>query len=273
MTLQRPILANSSNAFRQNLNVQRVGIMAPLNADGDIDLCDRWAKPFADTNIDVVTIPVGTSSYKDVLDTLDGLLLPGGHSMIHPSFYTAVCTPVEELYDRDRDAYAMDLISYAFEIDLPLLGICRGMQEMVVAFGGHIEILPIDEIEHGKGYEFDGDHKGMDKPVHKITIESEGVLAQLFGAQSTLYVNSIHKQGITKAKWEELKDNKPFDQLCIEALAPDGVVEAVSAKNKAFFLGLQPHFEFQGPQHDTVFSAFRGAIRDHYVARSRSAAD
>ena len=273
MTFQRPILPNSSHAFRQNLNVQRVGIMAPLNADGDIDLCERWSKPFAGTNIDVVKIPVGAGGYQEILDTLDGLLLPGGHSMIHPSFYTDKPTPVEELYDRDRDAYAMDLISYAFETDLPLLGICRGMQEMIVAFGGHIEVLPIDEIDHGKGYEFDGDHKGMDKPVHNINIENGGVLADLFGAQSTLYVNSIHKQGVTKAKWEELKDNKPFDQLRIEALAPDGVIEAISAKDKAFFLGLQPHFEFEGPQHDTVFSAFCGAIRDHYVARSRLSAD
>ena len=268
MTTHRPDSFSHYEPIAGSEGRLRVGVMAPLDEEGAIKLCDRWEKPFTQKNIEVVLIPVGTPDYKELLSKIDGLLLPGGHSMIHPSFYTPFPQDREESYDRDRDIYAMELIEAAYEIDLPALGICRGMQEMIVAFGGKLEVLPTDEIDHGTGYNYDGDHKAMDKPVHDIIVQPGGVLSKIFGAQATLSVNSIHRQGIRQENWPDFENDSPLGGLRIEALAPDGVVEGVSATAKKFFLGLQPHFEFEGPLHDALFDEFLKHIRSHHEIRT-----
>lgn len=237
----------------------RVGIMACLDKNGDIGLCDRWAKPFEKIEMEVVKIPVGTENISEILECLDGLLMPGGHSNIHPSFYAGANAPTEEdLYDYERDVYAIELLKEAYSLDIPVLGVCRGMQEMVVAFGGALEKLDDDPINHAQGYAFDGDHEKMDAPVHWVSVVPGGIFSGLY-RRTEFEVNSIHFYGLKEEGWNL------GDQFQIELLAPDGVIEAMSAKGKGFFIGVQPHFEWEGRLHDRLFGAFFDAIHAHHA--------
>lgn len=252
---------NRDSVFAPSQN-PRIGIMAPLDDQGTVKLCSRWSKPFLDAGIDVVLIPVGAPGVQNIARHLNGLLMPGGHSNIHPSFYSHHVNVDEgELRDVERDEYAMKLLKAAYEADIPTLGICRGMQEMVVAFGGHLEKLDTALINHAKGYDYDGDHEKMDTLIHDMTVLPSGVLASIFG-EITKQVNSIHAYGLTQQSW------RLNDIFRIEALAPDKVVEAVSARGKSFFVGVQAHFEFTGPWHDGLFGRFFDHIRNTHEQKT-----
>lgn len=245
----------------------RVGIMAPLDKEtGAPKLCERWITPFLNHGIDVLLIPVGSGEVEGILDNIDGLLMPGGHTNIHPSFYNGQTPDLEvENLDVERDQYAIKLLKAAYDRDVPTLGICRGMQEMIVAFGGELEKLPADEINHAKGYEYYPDQKAMDTLIHDMTVEPNGVLGSVYGPITTK-VNSIHAYGLTTGKWHL------NDIFRIEALAPDNVIEAVSARNKSFYLGVQAHFELDGPLHRSLFGRFYDHIRTRHHGRQVSRA-
>ena len=254
-------------------HILRVGVLAPVNGEGNVDLDKRWTKPLAQRGFEVIRIPVKplddpeSNAAFEALEHLDGLLMPGGDSNIHPSIYKQFVTQSDELHDVDRDLFAIELLRDAYGRDLPVLGICRGFQEMVVAFGGELTRLDQDgEFNHAAGYDapvVEGRRcqKTMDLPVHPIEIQSGGHLARIF-EKKVFLVNSIHVDG-TKA----LK-GKLADEFHVEAMAPDGVIEGISAKNKSFFMGLQPHYELPGPQHRGVYDEFERYIRQNYRSRA-----
>jgi putative glutamine amidotransferase len=188
-----------------------------------------------------------------VLDRLDGLLLTGSPSNVHPSEYGHEPLDGEILHDLERDATTLPLIREAVRRDLPILAICRGIQELNVALGGtlhqRLHAMP-DRIRHRP---LKDSPDGPYAPVHGVALTPGGLLAGLVG-DGEILVNSLHSQGI----------DKPAPGLRIEATAPDGQIEGVSLPQARFVLGVQWHPEYKVLENlvsAALFSAFGQACR------------
>lgn len=197
-----------------------------------------------------------------LLDRLDGLLLTGSPSNVHPGRYhdapdSVDCAP----YDEARDATTLPLITGALARGLPLLAICRGFQELNVALGGSL---------HPRVCEVSGmmDHREpKDAPVdvqyaprHPVRLVAGGRLAGLAGGAAELMVNSLHGQGVDRLA----------AGLTVEATAPDGLIEAAAADGHPFAIGVQWHPEWRfkdSPFATALFAAFGAAARDRSRAR------
>jgi len=196
-----------------------------------------------------------------LLDRLDGLVLTGALSNVHPSRYGAPANSDYEPYDQARDDTTIPLIGKAIARGLPLLCICRGYQELNVVLGGTLAT----EIQRLKG-RFDHRAPQVDDlderygPRHAIVLEPGGLLRSIVGAERIM-VNSLHRQAIDRLA----------PRLRVEARAEDGTIEAVSVKDsKCFALGVQWHPEYkavQNPISVKIFRAFGEAARRHCAAR------
>ena len=183
-----------------------------------------------------------------VLSRLDGLLLTGSPSNVHPSHYGAEPSDPEILYDPERDATTLPLIREAIRRDLPILAICRGIQELNVALGGTLH-QQVHEVPGRLNHRSRRDSSdGPYGPAHRVTLTAGGLLASLAGAPEAR-VNSLHSQGI----------DRPAVSLRVEAVAPDGQIEAVSLPEARFVVGVQWHPEYKAvddPFSSALFSAF-----------------
>lgn len=223
--------------------------------------------------IPVVIPALGDADLPDLLRRLDGILLTGSPSNVEPHRYGGPPSAAGTLHDSHRDATTLPLIAQVVRAGLPLLAICRGFQEMNVAYGGtlwqalhdvpgytnHREDLqaPLDE-QYG--------------PAHEVTLEPGGVLRALAG-QDQLRVNSLHSQGVRQLG----------QGLLVEARASDGVIEAfrvapdpdpdpgaaaasAAALPGAFALAVQWHPEWKyqdNPFSRALFAAFGKAAREY----------
>jgi putative glutamine amidotransferase len=190
-----------------------------------------------------------------LLQVCDGLLLTGSASNVEPYHYGGPASEPGTLHDPSRDATTLPLIPRAIAAGLPVLAICRGFQEMNVAYGGTL---------HQRLHEVDGfsDHREDEStplevqygPAHEVLLEPGGALSRICG-QDRLQVNSLHWQGV-----ETLGSD-----LAVEARAPDGVIEAFRvADSPGFALGVQWHPEWQfesNPFSRALFAAFGDASR------------
>ncbi|EJM03481.1 putative glutamine amidotransferase [Pseudomonas sp. GM102] len=203
----------------------------------------------------------------DILDALDGILFTGSPSNIEPFHYNGPASAPGTAHDSARDATTLPLIRAAVEAGVPVLGICRGFQEMNVAFGGSLhqkvhEAGPFMDHREDDSLPLEGQYA----PSHPMHVQPGGVLAGL-GLASEIQVNSIHGQGI-----ERLAPG-----LRVEAVAPDGLIEAVFViEGKAFALGVQWHPEWQvslNPDYLAIFQAFGDACRKHALQRDADASN
>ena len=188
-----------------------------------------------------------------ILDRLDGLLITGSPSNVEPHQYGGPPSMEGTLHDPDRDATTLPLIREAVRRDLPVLAICRGIQELNVALGGtlHQRIFEMPErFNHRR-------RKGpmtMDErygPAHSVALAPDGFLARLAGT-TEIMVNSLHGQGIDRAA----------PRLLVEAVAPDGQIEGVSLPDARFVVGVQWHPEYkplENPFSRVLFAAFADA--------------
>jgi putative glutamine amidotransferase len=196
---------------------------------------------------------------ESLLDHVDGILLPGSISNIHPRHYGEEPSDHPQVFDEDHDATDIFLIQQAKERGIPFLGICRGMQAMNLAFGGTLNQKIRDEtIDHKCSYPCNG---AVDEPqyMHEVKFTPQGYLAQLLGAQAQK-VNSMHEQAISVVS----------PDLTVEAVADDGIIEAVSYPEvKRFFLGVQWHPETM-PNHPVskkIFAAYRASVEERFHTR------
>ncbi|WP_296406032.1 gamma-glutamyl-gamma-aminobutyrate hydrolase family protein [Psychrobacter sp.] len=171
-----------------------------------------------------------SENFNALIDLIDGIVLTGSYSNVAPSRYGA--THLEQLQDLGRDELSFKLLAHADKSGTPLLAICRGLQEMNVYFGG---TLHPDWREVGSYFEPHLEDKSQPldvqyQTVHDVNIQSEGRLSE-FGTK--WHVNSLHKQAIRDVG----------NRLFVEALAPDGLVEAISAIDHPFLIGVQWHPE------------------------------
>ncbi|GAB3038566.1 gamma-glutamyl-gamma-aminobutyrate hydrolase family protein [Bowmanella dokdonensis] len=198
-----------------------------------------------------------------LLEGLDGIMLTGSYSNLHPSYYQESEQEGDDASrDPHRDASNWALLEQAMLKQLPILGICRGFQELNVYFGGtlHHRIHTVDGLM---------DHReDKSQPVdvqygyaHEVQIAGQGWLTRWFSARDSIRVNSIHMQGV-----------KTLGQgLQVEATAPDGLIEAFSRADYPFLLAVQWHPEWQPasyPDNARLIQGFVQACRDHKNGRS-----
>ena len=199
----------------------------------------------------------------DLLDTVDGIVLTGARANVHPTRFNTEPTAKYEPYDEARDALALPLIEACVERGVPVFGICRGFQEMNVAFGGtlHPEIreLPgrmnhrMPRLENG---EIHPDQTVIFADRHDVTLTPGGAFATILGRE-VIRVNSLHGQGILD----------PGARVVIEGVAEDGTIEAIRiADAPGFALGVQWHAEYdpqRNPINRALFEAFGEALVEH----------
>jgi putative glutamine amidotransferase len=201
--------------------------------------------------------------FDELLQRLDGLLFTGSPSNVEPHRYEGAPSAPGTLHDPARDATTLPLIRKAVRAGVPVFGICRGFQEMNVAFGGTL---------HQRLHEVPGhlDHRDDDTqplevqygPAHDVTLEPGGVLRSL-AASDRIQVNSLHNQGIDRLGAE----------LAVEARAPDGVIEAFRVRDaQRFALAVQWHPEWKvmsNPFSRALFAAFGQASRERASVKER----
>src|SRR3954463_1680480 len=201
-----------------------------------------------------------------LLDVVDGIVLTGARANVHPARFNAEPHPKHEPYDIARDDVALSITEACVARGVPLFGICRGLQEMNVAFGGslHPEIreLPgrmnhrMPRLETG---EIHPDPTVVFADRHDVALVPDGVFAKLFGSE-TIRVNSLHGQGILE----------PGKRVVVEGVAEDGTIEAIRiADAPGFALGVQWHAEYD-PQHNPINRALFQAFGKALVARKQA---
>src|SRR5258708_28601850 len=188
----------------------------------------------------------------ELIARFDGLLITGSPSNVEPRHYDGEPSIEGRLHDGEREATTLPLLRAALAAGLPILAICRGIQELNVAMGGTL---------HQHVHEVPGrlNHRSPPGTVeekyahqaHTVALTEGGFFEHLAGARE-ITVNSLHSQGIDRVA----------PGLVVEAVAPDGQIEAVRASGSAFAIGVQWHPEFrvmQNPVSMALFAAFRHA--------------
>jgi putative glutamine amidotransferase len=249
--MRRPIVGviGSAHLVENRFPAQRVGernLLAIKDVVGALPLMFAGAPDITD---------VGT-----LLDTVDGILLTGARANVHPSHFGVEPHADYEPYDLRRDELALGLVQACVERGVPLLGLCRGFQEMSVAYGCtlHPEIreLPgrmnhrMPRLANG---EIHPDQNVVYGDRHDVHLVAGGTFAKIFGKE-TIRVNSLHGQGILE----------PGARVVIEGVADDSTAEAIRIDGApGFALGVQWHAEYNpqtNPVNRALFEAFRDAI-------------
>lgn len=193
---------------------------------------------------------------EQILSVVDGIFLPGSRSNVAPDIYGGTPPRPENVSDSQRDAVTLPLIRAAVANATPLLAVCRGMQEMNVAFGGTLHQF-VHELpgRHDHRANREAPAEQQYEPAHPVDVLPGGVLGTLLG-NKRLQVNSWHSQGV-----DRLAPN-----LRPEAVALDGTIEAVSVIDApGFALGIQWHPEWRvrdNPAYLAIFQAFGNALRE-----------
>jgi len=230
-----------------------------LHRDGHVfhTLNDTYARAVAEHAGGLpVALPVldRALSPDAVLARVDGLVLTGSPSNVHPEAYGGAAHAEAEPYDTPRDALTLPLIHAAVRRGTPVLAICRGMQELNVALGGTLHACVHEVPGRADHRHPEGTVPDRFAPAHTVTIHADGVLGRLLGA-GALTVNSLHRQAVAR----------PAAGLHVEASAADGTVEAVSLPGApGFALGVQWHPEYcpgGAVGTETIFGAFAAAVR------------
>ncbi|KQP50072.1 gamma-glutamyl-gamma-aminobutyrate hydrolase [Pseudorhodoferax sp. Leaf274] len=198
-----------------------------------------------------------------LLDLADGVLLTGSASNVHPRHFGEDVHDSSLPLDELRDAWTLPLVRAVLQRGMPLFAICRGFQEVNVALGGSLH----QAVQEQPGL---ADHRARDAdavhtqygPAHPVRLLPGGVLQAVLGADA-LQVNSLHGQGIQRLA----------PGLRVEALAPDGLIEAFSdPRSTGFNLCVQWHPEWQAadnPASRQLLAAFGAACRRWRAAHGR----
>ena len=252
--MRRPVVGVIGNAYRieNRFATQMVG--------------ERNLRAVAEVAGALPLMFAGSPDITDIgalLDVVDGVVLTGARANVHPTRFHTEPDPRHEPYDLHRDDLALALSEVCVARGIPLFGICRGLQEMNVAFGGslHPEIreLPgrmnhrMPRLESG---EIHPDPNVIFADRHDVSLVPGGAFAQILGCE-TIRVNSLHGQGILE----------PGERVVVEGTAEDGTIEAIRiADAPGFALGVQWHAEYdpqRNPINRALFQAFGEALLAH----------
>lgn len=182
-------------------------------------------------------VPMIIPPYEDkeallsALDYIDGLLLSGGGD-INPLYLGEEPSPALHSINPKRDLPELMLVRLAYDRQIPMLGICRGIQVMVAALDGKLHQDIATELPNVKLLKHSQDLP-REYASHHVTIEGGSVLEQIFQGENELFVNSFHHQAVAS----------PGSHLRVSALASDGVIEAVESNEHKSIVGVQWHPE------------------------------
>ena len=192
-----------------------------------------------------IALPYIEGATNNYLEICDGFIIPGGFYPFPAKLYGREPKPNETVHP--RYAFETGLTRLIVENDLPLLGICAGLQVLGAAMGATIYLdvraeLPTD-IDHLNG-------QPAEQTAHVVDIVPGTRLHEVL-CVDRLEVNTAHK--------EALRDN--LDDLTISAMAPDGVIEGIELPNRRFCLGVQWHPEFFADEGNSNFNLFTALVR------------
>lgn len=237
-------------------------------ADGDARLCEQYYMSVVRAGGTPVIIPPVAD--KDViintLDKIDGLVLTGGGD-INPLWAGEEPSPRLHGINHMRDKAELLTVRLAYNRQIPMLGICRGIQTLVTALDGEVDqdIAESFAAAHGVGraavaaghslikHSQDADRS---EPTHTVRISRESVLYSLYKTE-TLAVNSIHHQAVRASG----------RRFSVSAKAPDGVIEAIESSEFKPFIGVQWHPEWLGESGQVLFRWLVDRARDFYTAK------
>ena len=237
-------------------------------ADGDARLCEQYYMSVVRAGGTPVIIPPVAD--KDViintLDKIDGLVLTGGGD-INPLWAGEEPSPRLHGINHMRDKAELLTVRLAYNRQIPMLGICRGIQTLVTALDGEVDqdIAESFAAAHGAGraaaaaghslikHSQDADRS---EPTHTVRISRESVLYSLYKTE-TLAVNSIHHQAVRASG----------RRFSVSAKAPDGVIEAIESSEFKPFIGVQWHPEWLGESGQVLFRWLVDRAREFYTAK------
>lgn len=237
-------------------------------ADGDARLCEQYYMSVVRAGGTPVIIPPVAD--KDViintLDKIDGLVLTGGGD-INPLWAGEEPSPRLHGINHMRDKAELLTVRLAYNRQIPMLGICRGIQTLVTALDGEVDqdIAESFAAAHGAGraaaaaghslikHSQDADRS---EPTHTVGISRESVLYSLYKTE-TLAVNSIHHQAVRASG----------RRFSVSAKAPDGVIEAIESSEFKPFIGVQWHPEWLGESGQVLFRWLVDRAREFYTAK------
>lgn len=207
-----------------------------------------------------VVLPPQLGNAATLLDAIDGLLLSGGADLAPTTFGETEVHPDTYGVDPLRDDFEFELVAEAQKRDFPVFCICRGIQVLNVAYGGTLfQHLP---DQHPSPINHRQQEVGIAKEEfgHTVSVSPGSRLAEIYGSES-VGVNSFHHQAI-----KEIGAG-----LEVVAVSEDGLIEAVTAPDQTFFLGVQWHPEMMFERHPEQLGPFR-ALVEHALARRLSPA-
>lgn len=184
-----------------------------------------------------------------LLDLADGVLLTGSPSNVHPSHFGEEVLDPSLPLDPARDAFTLAFIPRVLERGIPLFAICRGLQESNVALGGslHQAVQEVPgKLDHLPRREAGASAEEVYGEAHPVAVQPGGVLERVLGS-ADIIVNSVHNQGV----------NRLAAGLRVEALAPDGQIEAFSVEGAGFNLCVQWHPEWKAEHNPVSRKLFR----------------
>jgi putative glutamine amidotransferase len=218
-------------------------------------LADRYAAAVTALGLQPVLFPMAAAADVDhLLPMMDGVLLTGSPSNVEAARFGGTALPTD-LLDPRRDALTMALVPAAIAAGTPILGVCRGLQEMNVALGGtlHQQLHAEPGLMDHREPQVD-DLAAQFAARHEVRLTPDSAFARWAG-DTTAQVNSLHGQGIKRLG----------KGLVAEALAPDGLVEGVELPGHPFGLAVQWHPEWlqEHPEMRSLFRAFVAASQTH----------
>ena len=202
-----------------------------------------------------------------LLNRVDGLLIPGGLTNVHPGTYGRATTERDGPLDPARDMTTLPLMEAALARGLPMLMTCRGFQELNVALGGSLKREPEDlpeEKKHGTPESAKTEDERY-RIRHGLNVKPGGKLHSILGKER-IDVNSLHSQLVDRLA----------PSLLAEGTADDGSIEAVTVRGaKGFALGVVFHPEYWGERDEPSFMilrAFAAAVHDYAGRKSFASA-
>lgn len=256
-------------AARADMNKPVIGITPDFNAGDRKDMGGKEPTYFLRarylTAIEaaggipfILPLLANRSAWRRMVAHIHGLLVTGSGSDLSPALYGETQRHRFARMSSERAAMELGISAAAYRADVPILGICGGMQSINVALGGTLyqDIpaqlrTPIDHLPS----------RAAARPAHAVQVAPHSLLRRIAGA-ARFEVNSAHHQSVKRVA----------PRLIQTAVAPDGVIEAIEAPSRTFVLGVQWHPEFlhdRDPVQRRLFSAFVRAARRR-LAASRS---
>jgi putative glutamine amidotransferase len=229
-------------------------IKTRLKKEGVVYIWDRYLQAVIDHGGMPVVLPVleDPEMISELAEGLDGIVLAGGAFDIHPRHYGEKAIPELGVTKENRTRFELALTREAVEMDMPMLGICGGMQAINVAFGGSLFQDIKKQVKEAIPHQ---QKKPRNEPAHKVIIGQGTRLSEIMFQKrdtrdETVQVNSTHHQAV----------KEPGEGLIVAAAAPDSVIEGIESTAHSFVIGVQWHPELLYPRYKEQANIFKALI-------------